>query len=70
MNFPFVWHRIGRQLLLRLLRADGPNRGAWADPARMTPEVVDLYRRSSKLQGWGNALIEVCLGLKLMSLES
>ena len=51
--------RIGRQLLLRMLRADGPNRGAWADPSRMTPEIVDIYRRPAKLLNWGSALIQV-----------
>ena len=42
-----------------MLRADGPNRGAWADPSRMTPEVVELYRRPAKLLNWGSALIQV-----------
>ena len=48
-----------------MLRADGPNRVACADPACMTPEILELYRRPSKLQGWGDALIQVCLDFPL-----
>ena len=54
-------HRIGRQLLLRMLRADIPNREAWADPAHVTPDIVELYKEPSRLEGWEKAIIEVGL---------
>ena len=42
-----------------MLRADSPNRAEWADPAHVTPEIIELYKRPSKLQGWGDAMVEV-----------
>ncbi|CAK0784223.1 hypothetical protein CVIRNUC_007427 [Coccomyxa viridis] len=51
--------RIGRRLLLRMLRADIPNRGAWAEPTHVTPDIVELYKEPSWLEGWEKAIIEV-----------
>ena len=54
-------YRIGRQLLLRMLRADIPNRGAWAEATQVTPDIVKLYKEPSRLEGWEKAIIEVGL---------
>ena len=59
--FAEACHRIGRRLLLRMLRADIPNRGAWAEPTHVTPDIVELYKEPSRLEGWEKAIIEVRL---------
>jgi len=38
------------------------NRRAWADPARLTPDVLALYRRPLHVEGWDVALVEVSRG--------
>ena len=60
-HFAKACYRIGRQLLLRMLRADMPNRGAWAEATHLTPDIVELYKEPSRLEGWEKAIIEVGL---------
>lgn len=35
------------------------NRRAWADSHRLTPQLLELYRRPLRVQGWDEALVEV-----------
>lgn len=35
------------------------NRRAWADPHRLTPGLLALYRRPLSIEGWDLALTEV-----------
>ena len=38
------------------------NRRAWADPARLTPDLLALYRRPLRVEGWDMALVGVSAG--------
>ncbi|KAL4458374.1 hypothetical protein ABPG75_013239 [Micractinium tetrahymenae] len=54
--------RLGRRVLRSLLRTEVgevTNRRAWADPHRLTPELLALYRRPLSIEGWDLALTEV-----------
>lgn len=49
----------------RLLRhevGEVSNRRAWADPARLTPDLLALYRRPLRVEGWDMALVGVSAG--------
>lgn len=50
----------------RLLRhevGEVSNRRAWADPARLTPDLLALYRRPLRVEGWDMALVGVRAGM-------
>lgn len=49
-------------MLVRMMRAEVgevSNRGAWADPSRASPEIMELYKTPLRMQGWGAAIMEV-----------
>ena len=53
--------RLGRRILRPLLRSElgeVSNRRAWAEPGRLTPEIVALYSEPLRVQGWDAALLE------------
>lgn len=54
--------RLGRSALRSLLKtelSDVLNRRSWYDPNKITPELVEEYRRPFALQGWEAALTEI-----------
>lgn len=54
--------RLGRTALRSLLKtelSDVLNRRSWYDPDKITPELVEEYRRPFALQGWEAALTEI-----------
>ncbi|KAK9831933.1 hypothetical protein WJX81_000861 [Elliptochloris bilobata] len=54
--------RLGRRILRPLLRTElgeVSNRRAWAEPGRLTPDIVALYSAPLRVQGWDAALLEV-----------
>ena len=55
--------RLGRRILRPLLRTElgeVSNRRAWAQPERLTPDIVALYSAPLRVQGWDAALLEAC----------
>ena len=53
--------RLGRRILRPLLRTElgeVSNRRAWAQPERLTPDIVALYSAPLRVQGWDAALLE------------
>ena len=53
--------RLGRRILRPLLRTElgeVSNRRAWAQPDRLTPDIVALYSAPLRVQGWDAALLE------------
>ena len=53
--------RLGRRILRPLLRTElgeVSNRRAWAEPERLTPDIVALYSAPLRVQGWDAALLE------------
>lgn len=57
----------------RLLRhevGEVANRRAWADPAAICPDLLALYRRPLRAQGWDVGLVEVSATLVDMALAA
>jgi pimeloyl-ACP methyl ester carboxylesterase len=58
-------------LLVRRILSSGPEliETAWHDPAKITPETIELYEKPLQVENWDKALWEMTLASKAANLE-